>query len=159
MVESGWDVGDKPKVDAFSWDTMVNNVQRHIKGINISLKKMLLSQGIQYMNALAKIKGPHTVEYTLKSGKVMIKTAKHIVLATGGRPNMDSFPGCKENCVSSDDLFSMQHKPGKTCIIGASYIALECGGFVHGMGFQVDIMVRSILLRGFDQDIADKIGD
>jgi len=27
------------------------------------------------------------------------------------------------------------------------------------MGYEVDIMVRSILLRGFDQEIAEKIGD
>lgn len=27
------------------------------------------------------------------------------------------------------------------------------------MGYHVDLMVRSILLRGFDQECADKIGD
>lgn len=27
------------------------------------------------------------------------------------------------------------------------------------MGYEVDVMVRSILLRGFDQEIAEKIGD
>lgn len=44
-------------------------------------------------------------------------------------------------------------------VIGASYIALECGGFLHGLGCDVTIMVRSIFLRGFDQQIANKIGD
>lgn len=51
----------------------------------------------------------------------------------------------------------MKKAPGKILIIGASYIALECGGFLHSFGFDVTIMVRSILLRGFDQEIADKI--
>jgi len=27
------------------------------------------------------------------------------------------------------------------------------------MGYEVDIMVRSILLRGFDQEVAEKIGE
>ncbi len=44
-------------------------------------------------------------------------------------------------------------------VVGASYIALECGGFMHALGVDVTIMVRSILLRGFDQQIANKIGD
>ena len=44
-------------------------------------------------------------------------------------------------------------------VVGASYIALECGGFLHGLGCHVTIMVRSIFLRGFDQQIANKIGD
>ena len=52
----------------------------------------------------------------------------------------------------------MKNPPGKTLIVGASYIALECGGFLHGMGIDVTIMVRSILLRGFDQQLANKIG-
>lgn len=43
--------------------------------------------------------------------------------------------------------------------MGASYIALECGGFLKALGSEVTIMVRSILLRGFDQQIANKIGD
>lgn len=43
-------------------------------------------------------------------------------------------------------------------VVGASYVALECAGFLHGIGFDVTVMVRSILLRGFDQDMANLIG-
>ena len=43
--------------------------------------------------------------------------------------------------------------------MGASYVALECAGFLHGIGLDVTVMVRSILLRGFDQQCAEKIGD
>lgn len=44
-------------------------------------------------------------------------------------------------------------------VVGASYIALECAGYLKGLGIDVTVMVRSILLRGFDQQIANKIGD
>ena len=53
----------------------------------------------------------------------------------------------------------MKEKPGKTLIIGASYIALECAGFLHGLGIDVTVMVRSIFLRGFDQHLANKVGE
>lgn len=62
-------------------------------------------------------------------------------------------------CVHSDDLFSLPYCPGKTLVIGASYVALECGGFLAGLGLDVTIMVRSILLRGFDQDMANRAGE
>ena len=52
---------------------------------------------------------------------------------------------------SSDDLFSLPYCPGKTLVLGASYVALECAGFLKGIGLDVTVMVRSILLRGFDQ--------
>ena len=53
----------------------------------------------------------------------------------------------------------MKYDPGKTIVIGASYVALECAGFLHGIGRDVQIFVRSILLRGFDQQMASRIGD
>jgi pyruvate/2-oxoglutarate dehydrogenase complex dihydrolipoamide dehydrogenase (E3) component len=43
-------------------------------------------------------------------------------------------------------------------VIGASYVALECAGFLTALGYDTTVMVRSILLRGFDQDMANRIG-
>jgi thioredoxin reductase (NADPH) len=36
---------------------------------------------------------------------------------------------------------------------------LECAGFLAGFGNDVTVAVRSILLRGFDRECADKIGN
>lgn len=49
--------------------------------------------------------------------------------------------------------------PGKTLVVGASYVALECAGFLKGLGIDTSIMVRSIFLRGFDQQCADFVGN
>jgi len=63
-------------------------------------------------------------------------------------------------CLSdSDDIFSLPYCPGKTLSIGASYVSLECAGFLRGLGLDVTVMVRSILLRGFDQQMAELAGD
>ena len=43
-------------------------------------------------------------------------------------------------------------------VVGDSYVALECAGFLRGLGYDTTVMVRSILLRGFDQDMANRIG-
>lgn len=60
---------------------------------------------------------------------------------------------------SSDDLFSLKRSPGKTLCIGASYVSLECAGFLRSIGYDVTVMVRSIYLRGFDQQMAELVGD
>lgn len=52
----------------------------------------------------------------------------------------------------------MTKPPGKTLVVGASYVALECAGFLTGLGYPTSVMVRSILLRGFDQDMAERVG-
>jgi len=78
-------------------------------------------------------------------------TAKNILIAVGGRPTLPTnIPDGEKLVLSSDDLFSMKKNPGKTLVVGASYVALECAGFLTGMGYDTTVMVRSILLRGFD---------
>jgi len=77
-------------------------------------------------------------------------TADKIVIAVGGRPSYPGIPGDKEFGLTSDDFFALKKSPGKTLMIGASYVALECAGFLTGLGYDTTVMVRSILLRGFD---------
>jgi len=77
-------------------------------------------------------------------------TAENIVIATGGRPSYPGIPGDKEFGITSDDLFMLNRAPGKTLVVGASYVALECAGFLTAFGYDTTVMVRSIFLRGFD---------
>lgn len=56
-------------------------------------------------------------------------TAKYIVIAVGGRPYIPKELDSKL-VITSDDLFSRRKAPGKTLVIGASYVALECAGFI-----------------------------
>lgn len=38
-----------------------------------------------------------------------------------------------------------------------SDIGLECAGFLKGFGYNATVMVRSVVLRGFDTQMADLI--
>ncbi len=85
-------------------------------------------------------------------------------------------------CGHSDDLFSLESPPGKTLVIGASYVALEvrdagacvhrtalidlvsrdvlwwqCAGLLTALGNPSTVMMRSVPLRGFDQEMAAKV--
>jgi len=66
-------------------------------------------------------------------------------------------PGDRECCITSDDLFSLAKPPGRTLVVGASYVALECAGFLTALGYDTSVMMRSIPLRGFDQECAAKV--
>ena len=92
-----------------------------------------------------------------KKGKETRITADTFVIAPGGRPRYPDIPGAKEHCITSDDIFSLKTPPGKTLVVGASYVALECAGFIHGVGFDTTVMMRSIPLRGFDQQMAGQV--
>ena len=151
----GWDVPEsKPK---HNWETMVGNVQAHVKSLNFGYRAELMSAAVKYYNAYATFVDPKTVEAVDKKGKMTRITADNFVIAVGGRPKYPDVPGAKEHCITSDDVFAMKTPPGKTLVIGASYVALECAGFIHGTGYDTTIMMRSIPLRGFDQQMAMQI--
>jgi thioredoxin reductase (NADPH) len=81
------------------------------------------------------------------------------VVAVGGRPTPLTIPG-GELAITSDDLFSLKEAPGKTCVVGAGYVALECAGFIRGLRqSEVTVLVRSILLRGFDRDMVERVSE
>lgn len=154
--KSGW----APDLKAeHNWGALVGSVQMHIKGLNWGYKADMMKLKVKYYNSYATFLDPHTINLDNGKGKVEQITADKIVIAVGGRPNYPGIPGDKEFGITSDDMFSLKKAPGKTLVVGASYIALECAGFLAAFGYDTTVMVRSILLRGFDQDIANKIGN
>lgn len=152
----GWQV-DKEQV-SHDWPAMVTEVQNHIGGLNWGYRVALREASVEYLNEFATFVDKNTITAVNKKGKETTRTAAQFILATGGRPKYPDIPGA-ELGISSDDLFSLPHNPGKTLLVGASYIALECAGFLKGVGVDATVMVRSILLRGFDQQMAGKIGE
>ncbi|XP_048858389.1 thioredoxin reductase 3 [Brienomyrus brachyistius] len=151
----GWEFEENVK---HNWDIMTTSVANYIGSLNWGYRVALRDKSVNYVNSYAEFVDPHKIKATNKRGKETFHTAATFVLATGERPRYLGIPGDKEHCITSDDLFSLPYCPGKTLVIGASYVALECGGFLAGLGLDVTIMVRSILLRGFDQDMADRAG-
>ncbi|KAI0989440.1 hypothetical protein GJ496_009548 [Pomphorhynchus laevis] len=148
---------DHSKVN-FDWAKLVSAISDHIHSLNFNYRLKLRAAKVTYMNAFAEFIDPFRLKCVDKKGAVSVIAGKKFVIACGGRPNYPGIPGDKEYCITSDDLFWLPYHPGKTLIVGASYIALECAGFLKELGCDVTLMVRSIFLRGFDQDMAERLG-
>ncbi|CAJ0958454.1 unnamed protein product [Ranitomeya imitator] len=152
----GWQIEDNVQ---HNWDIMTESIQNYIGSLNWNYRVALMENKVKYENGYGEFVEPHKIKSTNSRGKVKFFTAEKFLIATGERPRYLGIPGDKEYCITSDDLFSLPYCPGKTLVVGASYVALECAGFLSGLGLDVTVMVRSILLRGFDQQMADKIGE
>ncbi|CAK4609519.1 unnamed protein product [Aphanomyces euteiches] len=151
----GWNISNA----SFDWSALVSAVQDNVRSSNFKYRVELRDKKVKYENMLGTFKDAHTLTLTndaKKKGPVDV-TFRRAVIAVGGRPRPLLYPG-GEHAITSDDIFSRHDPPGKTLVVGASYVALECAGFLSGMGFDVTVLVRSVLLRGFDQDMAQRIG-
>lgn len=162
--EYGWQFGGAEGGGAprLSWPALMANVRSYIKGTNFGYKSALRDERVEYINARARVVDAHTVEYVVGVGKeagtVKRVTAAHLVVAVGGRPRYpEGIPGAQEFGITSDDFFWAVDPPGKTLLVGAGYVALEVAGMLTHLGYDATVMARGPVLRGFDQDMAERI--
>ncbi|XP_054155155.1 thioredoxin reductase 1, cytoplasmic-like [Oppia nitens] len=156
-INFGWDI---PENVNHNWDRMKDEIQNYIRSSNFKNRVDLRQKSVDYINSYASFVDPHKIKCIDKKGNETFLTADKFIIATGERPRYPTdCVGANKYSITSDDLFSLPYNPGKTLVVGASYVALECAGFMRGIGLDVTVMVRSILLRGFDQEMAEKVGD
>ncbi|MCR9107334.1 FAD-dependent oxidoreductase [Marivita sp. XM-24bin2] len=155
MVEEathyGWDLLNK----GFDWTTFSGHLNKELDRLEDVYRKLLAGSGVTTYDARARVKDPHTVE--LSSGETF--TAKHILIASGGRPIRPDLPNAHLGIVS-DDIFHMESLPKSMLIIGGGYIACEFACILAGLGVEVTQYYRGAqILRGFDEEARGLIAD
>ncbi|XP_041266149.1 thioredoxin reductase 2, mitochondrial isoform X2 [Onychostruthus taczanowskii] len=151
----GWNISQPVH---HTWSVMAQGVQNYVKSLNWGHRVQLQEKKVKYFNIKGSFSDPHTVRGLTKAGKEIVVTADNIVIATGGRPKYPMHvAGALEYGITSDDLFWLKKSPGKTLVVGASYVSLECAGFLTGIGLDTTVMMRSVPLRGFDQQMASLV--
>lgn len=84
-------------------------------------------------------------------------SAKHILIATGGRPNYPNIPG-KELGITSNEFFELEKLPKNVLIVGAGYIAIELAGIFNSLGVETSLAIRyDTFLRSFDNIFQEKL--
>lgn len=150
--------GDEKALPVVSWEKLRDNVDNYIRSLNFGYVTQMMDANVKYVNARARLVDAHTIECTNRRGVTSTMTARRVLLAMGGRPVLpDDVRGAREHGVTSDDIFRQQEDPGNTLVVGASYVALECAGMLHGIGRSATVMMRSVPLRGFDTDMAQRV--
>ena len=160
LKQLGWSKTVGGQSPSHDWSELVQTVTNYIRKLNFSYRTGARSAGVEYINARAKFSGSdeHSLEYTdSKSGETRQVRAKHVLVAVGGRPTIPHSITGIEHAITSDDIFYSPKSPGKTLVVGGGYIAMECAGFLTGMGYDTTVAVRSKPLRNFDNQIGEKI--
>ncbi|MEM9717141.1 MAG: glutathione-disulfide reductase [Pseudomonadota bacterium] len=150
-VGYGWSK-TRPK---FDWSALIGAKDNEIDRLEGIYETNYEKAGGQLFKARAVLKDPHTVE--LSTGEVF--TAKHILIATGGRPFMPNTPGI-EHAVTSNEVFHLTEQPKRVMIVGGGYVACEFAGIFNGLGSEVTQIYRGAqILRGFDEEVRGFVAD
>ena len=137
----GWSLGEAN----FDWPTLIANKDREIHRLNGIYRNLLVNSGVTLMEGHAKLTGSNEVEVNGQR-----YTAKHILIATGGWPQIPEIPG-HEHAISSNEAFFLKELPKRVLVVGGGYIAVEFAGIFHGLGAETSLLYRGeMFLRGFD---------
>ncbi|MFQ5437671.1 MAG: glutathione-disulfide reductase [Paracoccaceae bacterium] len=145
----GWAVGET----AFDWARLQSAVQAEVTRLEGIYRDNLAKAGAEIMDARARVSSAHSVR--LASGEE--RSAKHILVAVGGRPFVPEFPG-SDLVITSNDVFHLPDLPERTLVVGGGYIACEFAGILNGLGSRVVQFYRGPqILRGFDDEVRDHL--
>ncbi|MFM7404317.1 MAG: FAD-dependent oxidoreductase, partial [Erythrobacter sp.] len=145
----GWTIEGK----SFDWAALRDHVQNDVTRLEGLYGQTLSNHKVTIISERATISGPHQV--TLASGRVV--SAKYILIATGARPHMPTFPG-SEHAITSNEAFHLDSLPRRVLIAGGGYIANEFAGIFNEFGCKVTIANRSdTILRSYDASLRDRL--
>ncbi|GFY98842.1 glutathione reductase [Actinidia rufa] len=147
----GWKYEVEPKHD---WSVLMANKNAELQRLTGIYKNILKNAGVTLIEGHGKIVDPHTVDV---DGKLY--SARHILIAVGGRPFIPEIPG-SEYAIDSDKALDLPSKPEKIAIVGGGYIALEFAGIFNGLTSDVHVFIRQKkVLRGFDEEVRDFVAE
>jgi glutathione reductase (NADPH) len=127
------------------WGALKHKRDAYITRLNGIYERNLNTRNVELLRAAARFTGPHTLEAGGRSVE-----AKHIAIATGGRPMLPPIPGCDLG-LTSDGFFELAARPQRVAIVGSGYVAVELGGVFAALGSQVTLVLRgATLLKDFD---------
>lgn len=147
----GWDVSSGD----FDWTDFRTKMHAELDRLEGIYRRLLDGSSVTAYDARATIKDEHTV--TLSTGEDI--TAKHILIAVGGRPVKPDLANADLG-ITSNEIFLLEDLPKSILIIGGGYIACEFAGILNGLGVEVTQYYRGAqILRGFDDEARGLIAD
>ncbi|MFP1644092.1 glutathione-disulfide reductase [Pontitalea aquivivens] len=140
----GWDV----RAGGFDWSKFRAALDVELDRLEAAYRGGLAGAGVTVHDCRATLVDPHTVE--LADGRRL--RAKHILIATGGRPFVPDLPGAGL-VMTSNEIFLMDALPRSVLIVGGGFIACEFACILNGLGVEVTQFYRGAqILRGFDDE-------
>ncbi|SEI19213.1 glutathione-disulfide reductase [Pseudomonas asplenii] len=137
----GWSLGEAN----FDWATLIANKDKEINRLNGIYRNLLVNSGVTLLEGHGKLVDPHQVEVNGQR-----YSAKHILIATGGWPQIPEIAG-HEHAISSNEAFFLKELPKRILVVGGGYIAVEFAGIFNGLGADTQLLYRGdLFLRGFD---------
>ncbi|OQV12874.1 Glutathione reductase, mitochondrial [Hypsibius exemplaris] len=150
LKDYGFDVEYK----GFDWKKLRDKRDAYIRKLNGIYVTNLKKDGIELITGVGRFDddGVMTVE-----GRKL--TAKHYLIAAGGRPKLPNLPG-RHIRLFHDGFFELEKQPKNVAVIGGGYIGVEICGMFKSFGSGADLFIKeSRPLIHFDELLGNGVAE
>jgi len=146
--------GFSVSLEGHDWGALRKSRDTYIERLNGIYAGNLDKRGVTLLRGRASLDAEGGVVVDGRS-----YAAKHVIIATGGRPIVPDIEGA-ELGITSDEFFALDARPSRVLIVGSGYVAVEIGGVFRALGSEVTIAVRRDgVLRDFDPMLRETLMD
>jgi glutathione reductase (NADPH) len=144
------DYGFAVSAGEHDWPLLKAKRDAYVLRLNGIYESNLAKRGITLVRGRARFVDAQTVAVAGSSLR-----ARHIIIATGGRPLLPPIAGAGLG-ITSDGFFELPRRPQRVAVVGSGYIAIELTGIFAALGSDVTLVIRGeVALKDFDSMIGE----
>jgi len=135
------DYGIKVSGSEVDFESMIKRSRSVADGMSKGVQFLMRKNKIDVVAGTGKLKGKGMVEVTASNGSTQELTAKHIILATGGRSR--ELPNLKQDgkkVIGYRQAMVLPKKPESMVVVGSGAIGIEFAYFYNAMGTKVTVV-------------------
>ena len=135
------DYGIKVTGGEVDFDAVIKRSRNVADGMSKGVQFLMRKNKIDVLNGFGKLKGKGIVEVTAANGEKKEYSAKHIILATGGRSR--ELPNLKQDgkkVIGYRQAMILPKKPASMIVVGSGAIGIEFAYFYNAIGTKVTVV-------------------
>eukprot|EP01037_Dinobryon_pediforme_P010234 gene10234-10304_t len=135
------DYGIKVGSSEIDFEAMIKRSRGVADGMSKGVQFLMRKNKIDVINGTGKLKNKGTVTVTASNGDVQEVTAKHIILATGGRSR--ELPNLKQDnkkVIGYRQAMILPKKPESMVVVGSGAIGIEFAYLYNAIGTKVTVV-------------------
>jgi len=135
------DYGIKVANSEIDFEAVIKRSRNVADGMSKGVQFLMRKNKIDVIMGFGKLKGKGAVEVTAANGEKKEYTAKHIILATGGRSR--ELPNIKQDgkkVIGYRQAMVLPKKPASMVVVGSGAIGIEFAYFYNSIGTKVTVV-------------------
>lgn len=159
-IQHAADYGIEVKDSKVNFNDMIKRSRGVANGMSKGIEFLMKKNKIEVINGYGVVKAGKKIEVTDDKGGKKEVSAKHIIIATGGRSRvLPNLPQDGKKIIGYREAMSLDKMPKKMVIVGSGAIGVEFAYFYNSIGVEVTIVeYLSNIVPVEDEEVSKQLG-